>query len=264
MVGVAMNHQAASERWIEYTDADRAKLAREAFVERLRAFELRLQAEMATFRMPVHLCLGQESVPAALAGVLRRQDWLFTGHRTHGHYLAKGGSEDGLYDEIRGLSSGVTGGFMGSMGLIDPDINFYGGSIVGGTVGVAAGVAMGLKRRDIPGTVVLCVGDAVAEQGVFWESMNFIALHRLRVLVVVENNGYSVHAPLDRRQAGDIGHRIRAFGVSGVKVFDSLGGTNDWIRTGYEHAERGPFFVEVMCKRECNHSNQMPDHRDIR
>jgi len=259
---VAIDHQDASARWVEYTDDDREKAGHETFRDRLRAFELRLQAEMATIRMPVHLCLGQESVPAALAGVLRREDWLFTGHRNHGHYLAKGGNADRLYDEIRGRETGVCGGYMGSMGLIDPAINFYGSSIVGGSVGIAAGVAMGLKRRDAAGTVVLCVGDAVAEQGVFWESLNFIALHRLRVLIVVENNRYSVHAPLRRRQASDIGHRMRAFGVSGTKVFDALGGTEEWIFTGYGHAQNGPFFVEVMCERECAHSNQMPDFRD--
>jgi len=84
------------------------------FVNQLRAFELRCQKHMAEFKCPVHLCLGQEHVPDILFQMLRKEDWLFSTHRNHGHYLAKGGSEEKLWDELMGLESGVNKGWAGS------------------------------------------------------------------------------------------------------------------------------------------------------
>jgi TPP-dependent pyruvate/acetoin dehydrogenase alpha subunit len=95
------------------------------FTERLIEFERRLQADMQNIFCPTHLCLGQEKVPAALYRSLQKDDWLFSTHRAHGHYLAKGGSEQALWDEIHGLESGINGGFAGSQGFSDPALNFH-------------------------------------------------------------------------------------------------------------------------------------------
>ena len=167
---------------------------------------------MKNIYVPVHLCLGQEEVAADLHEYLKPQDWLFSTHRNHGHYLAKGGSEQKLWDEIHGLPSGLNGGFSGSQGISDKSINFHASAIVGGLVGVATGAAYALKGSN---AVVVCVvGDGGTEAGVFWESLNFAALHKLPIAYICENNGMSVDSPIEERQATPLGPRVEAFGVN--------------------------------------------------
>lgn len=187
--------------------------SRVAFIERLRAFENKLLANMSSIFVPVHLCLGQESVPADLHEWLQPQDWLFSTHRNHGHYLAKGGSEQKLWDEIMGLESGLNGGFSGSQGISDGSINFHASAIVGGLVGVATGTAYALKMNKSNAIVVCCLGDGGTEAGVFWESLNFAALHKLPIAYIVENNGLSVDSKIEERQATPLGPRVAAFGI---------------------------------------------------
>ncbi len=216
------------------------------FIERLKAFEHRIQANMSEIFCPVQLCLGAEQVSADLADNIRTDDWLFSYHRAHGHYMAKGGDMEKLYDEIMGLPSGINGGFSGSQEFTDPSINFHCSAIVGGLVGVATGVAYALKMNGSNSIVVCCVGDAGTEQGVFWESMNFAALHELPIAYVCENNGMSVDSPISERQARGIAVRVAAFGVHAVP---SLRRAIDLARDGL------PSFYEAKITRECAHIN---------
>src|ERR1700704_2615175 len=109
-------------------------------------------ARLDEIKSPTHLSLGQEEVPEALR-VLNPNDWLFSTHRNHGHYLAKGGGEDRLWDEICGLATGINGGVAGSQCYSDPAINFHASSIVGGSIGIAVGAAFALKGS---GNLVVC------------------------------------------------------------------------------------------------------------
>jgi len=189
-----------------------AQESRIEFIERVRTFEKRLLADMKNIYVPVHLCLGQEEVSADLHEYMKPQDWLFSTHRNHGHYLAKGGSEQKLWDEIHGLPSGLNQGFSGSQGISDKSINFHASAIVGGLVGVATGAAYALKGSN---AVVVCVvGDAGTEAGVFWESLNFAALHKLPIAYICENNGMSVDSPIEERQATPLGPRVASFGIN--------------------------------------------------
>jgi len=225
------------------------------FVARLRAFELGLQARMAEFNCSVHLCLGQEAVPEALNRWLRPTDWLFSTHRSHGHYLAKGGSEVALLAEIEGRPDGVNGGFSGSQSFCDPALRFHSTAVVAGLVGVATGTALGVKFAGKDEIVVCCIGDAATEQGVFWESLNFAALHALPILWICENNGLSVHSPIRLRQAKPLLQKVESFGVS---VFDGDHECWEVLRV------RAPLpaFVETHCRRECNHVSAMEDLRE--
>ena len=184
-----------------------------AFIERVRAFEKRLLADMPNIFVPVHLCLGQEEVAADLHQWMKPEDWLFSTHRNHGHYLAKGGSEQGLWDEIHGLESGINGGFSGSQGISDKSINFHASAIVGGLVGVATGCAYALKMDNSRAIAICVIGDGGTEAGVFWESLNFAALHKLPIAYICENNGMSVDARIEERQATPLGPRVAAFGI---------------------------------------------------
>lgn len=233
-------------------------MLKENFVSRVRAFERRLQADMHNIYCPTHLSLGHEHVAAELHEGLYPQDWLFSTHRNHHHYLAKGGNEQKLWDEIHGLESGLNKGFSGSQGISDPALNFHATAIVGGLVGVATGVAYSFSLRPPrsymndgwpnPAPIVVCVlGDAGTEQGVFWESLNFSALHKLPIVFVVENNGKSVDSLIEERQARPIKGRVEAFGV---ESFVSVGNAISITR-----ATQKPTFCEVQCELECAHLN---------
>ncbi len=216
------------------------------FRHRVRAFEKRLQDNMRQVFVPVHLCLGQEGVAADIHEHIRAEDWLFSHHRNHGHYLAKGGDEQKLWNEIMGLPSGLNGGFAGSQGISDASINFHASAIVGGLVGVATGTAYALKMDGSKAIVVCVVGDAGTEAGVFWESLNFAALHSLPIAYIVENNGMSVDSRIEERQARPLVPRAAAFGAMPAET----------VEIAMHVARLGrPAFHEAKVKLECDHIN---------
>ena len=152
-------------------------------------------------RCPVHLCIGQEAVAAGVCQALERDDQIVSGHRSHGHYLAKGGDLKAMMAEIYGKATGCSGGKGGSMHLIDRAAGFLGATpIVGSTIAMAVGVALAAKLRGETRISVAFFGDAAVETGIFHESLNFAATHGLAVLFVCENNLYSVYSPLPVRQ----------------------------------------------------------------
>ena len=235
-----------------------------SFSERLQSFERSLESRMADFRCAVHLCLGQEGVPEVLAQKLRADDWLFSTHRSHGHYLAKAAAvsmheralaEAALLAEIEGRAEGVNGGFSGSQSFCDPALRFHSTAIVGGLIGVAAGAAHAMQLQARDDIVVCCIGDAATEQGIFWETLNWVSLLRLPVAFVCENNGLSVHAPIAARQARPLRERVLAFGVSYWQGLGELGRL-------LEFRHLLPAFVEVNCVRECKHVSAMEDLRE--
>jgi len=210
----------------------------------IRQFEHDLQDQMEAVFCPTHLSLGHEHVAVEIAQALMPDDWLYSTHRNHHHYLAKGGNQAALWLEIMGSPHGINGGFSGSQGISDAALHFHASAIVGGLVGVATGTAYAL--RDTGKVVVCVIGDAGTEQGVFWESLNFAVLHSLPIAYIVENNGKSVDAELHERQATPIKPRVQAFGVI---VCDTVGRAIRTARLGL------PSFHEAMVTLECDHLN---------
>ena len=152
-------------------------------------------------RCPVHLCIGQEAISAGVCAALKPEDVVFSNHRAHGHYLAKGGSMKAMVAELYGRATGCCGGRGGSMHLIDLGSGFMGTTpIVGGTVPLAVGAAWASSLKDEGKVGVAFFGDGCFEEGIVHESMNFAALHKLPVLFVCENNNLSVCTPLKDRQ----------------------------------------------------------------
>src|SRR5258707_9202176 len=134
-------------------------------------------------RCPVHLCIGQEAIAVGACAALDRRDYVFSGHRSHGHYLAKGGNLNAMMAEIYGKATGCAGGKGGSMHLIDESAGFVGSTaIVGGTVPVGVGLALAQRITRSGNIVCVFMGDAVVETGVFFEAANFAVLRRLPVL----------------------------------------------------------------------------------
>lgn len=152
-------------------------------------------------RCPTHLCIGQEGIAVGVCSALQRDDRVFSNHRAHGHYLAKGGDMGRMIAEFHGRADGCCGGRGGSMHLIDLDAGFMGSTpIVGGTVPLAVGVAWAQRLQGSRAVALAFFGDGCFEEGVVHESMNFAALHRLPVLFVCENNEFSVYTHLRERQ----------------------------------------------------------------
>jgi TPP-dependent pyruvate/acetoin dehydrogenase alpha subunit len=177
-------------------------------------------AELGRARCPCHLYIGQEAVAAGVCAALAEPDSVWGGHRSHGHYLARGGSLEGLFAEVLGKATGCSGGRGGSMHLLAREVGIFGTvPIVAGTVPLAAGAAMAYKLRGEPRVACAFFGDGALEEGHVHETMNLAALYRLPLLLVCENNQYSSHLHWSERRVRDNLHEAGEFhGVPGIRV----------------------------------------------
>jgi TPP-dependent pyruvate/acetoin dehydrogenase alpha subunit len=169
----------------------------------------------------VHFYVGQEAVAVGVSSALNPLDRALGNHRSHGHYLAKGGNLRRMICEILGKAEGFAGGKGGSMHMIAREQGFTGSTpILGSITSIAAGSAFAQKQAQNKDVTVAYIGDGASEEGGFYETLNLAALFKLPLLIVVENNLYAVNSKLDDRRsvkysAGDI---IRGFGVDYAKA----------------------------------------------
>ncbi len=217
-------------------------------------------------RCPTHLCIGEEAVAVGVCAHLSPSDYVLSGHRSHGHYLAKGGNLRAMMAEIYGKATGCSHGKGGSMHLIDLSVGFLGATpIVGSAIPIAVGAALGTVMRGEQRVTVVFFGDAATEEGVFHESLNFAALKNLPVIFVCANNLYSVYSPLSVRQPE--GREIfQLADAQGVESFQGDG--NDVIEV-YRLAEQavhkarrggGPTFLELKTYRWREHCGPYYDN----
>lgn len=217
-------------------------------------------------RCPIHLSVGQEAVPVGVCSALKKDDYAVGNHRSHGYYLARGGSLKAMMAELYGKADGCAGGKGGSMHLIDLSVNFLGAApIVSGTIPIAVGVAMGSVMKGEKQVSVAFFGDAATEEGVFYESINFALLKKLPVVFVCENNFYSTHSPLSVRQPK--GREIFEM-AKGLGIFSFHGDGNN-VEEVYELANKaiertrkglGPSFLEFKTYRWFEHCGPNYDH----
>src|SRR5260370_20112411 len=139
-------------------------------------------------RGPMHFCVGQEAMPAALAQVLRRNDVLMSHYRSHGYYLAKGAPLDAMVAEFYGKGTGSNSGIAGSMELGSHDHNFYSGAIVAGSLLIPFCAAFAQKYRRLDDISVSVICDGVLEGGITHEVFNLVALHDLAMLIICDEN----------------------------------------------------------------------------
>lgn len=209
-------------------------------------------------RCPTHLSIGQEAAAAGVCAALRADDRIFSTHRCHAHYLAKGGELRPMFAELYGRQSGCAKGKGGSMHLAQPELGIMGASaIVGGTIPIAVGSALAAQLLKLDRVAVAFFGDGAVEQGAFHESLNFAALRKLPALFVCENNFYATHSHQSARQPADnIHERAAGYALPGVRV----DGTD--VRAVYEAAtvavERarsggGPTLLEIRAYRWKEH-----------
>lgn len=215
-------------------------------------------------KSPVHLAIGQEQIAVGVCDVLTPSDIASATYRSHAVYLAKGGSLPAMMAEMFGKVTGCARGKGGSMHIISPEANVLGSSAVVGTnIPISTGYALKLKREGKGRVCAVFFGDGATEEGCFYESVNFAALHRLPVVFVCENNGYAIHEPLSKRwSTEDICSRVASFGVPVEHVAD---GDIFAIRAAAGRAvERarigaGPTFIECKIYRWREHVGPAED-----
>lgn len=211
-----------------------------------------------SIKSPVHLSIGQEAVSAGVIDVLHDDDIVAPTYRGHAAYLAHGGSLEAMLAELFGKVEGCAKGRGGSMHLVDIERGILGASaVVGTTIPVAVGYALALKREGRSRLCAAFFGDGATEEGAFYESLNFAALHRLPVLFVCENNGYAIHTPISKRWAGrNLCARVEGFGIECDHIED---GNIFSIREAADHAVAsirqgfGPRFLEIETYRWREH-----------
>jgi TPP-dependent pyruvate/acetoin dehydrogenase alpha subunit len=214
-------------------------------------------------RCPVHLSIGQESIPAIFAATVKQKDFAVSTHRGHAHYLAKGGNLNAMIAELYGKASGCSKGKGGSMHLIDGNVNFMGTSaIVGNSIPVGVGLALSIELKGTDQISCIFLGDGAVEEGVFYESVNFAAVRNLPVLFICENNLYSVYSPLSVRQpkGRSIAKMVEAMGVKiGVGQGSDLIHSKQLMEEAFNEvrAGHGPYFLEFSTYRwreHCGHA----------
>jgi len=224
-------------------------------------------------KCPCHLCTGQEAIAVGVGACLGREDYVFGTHRSHGHYLAKGGDMRRMVAEIFCRSTGCAGGRGGSMHVISAEHGMLGAApIVAGTISLSVGAALASKVRGEDRVSVSFFGDGATGEGVLFESLNLAALNHLPVLFVCENNLYSTHLRINEiRVSEDIFKVAEPFGVWSraidgndiLKVVEAAGEAIELCRAG-----GGPAFLECKTYRYRGHvgpdDNIQGTHTDIR
>jgi len=174
---------------------------------RIRALQLAIESRyhLDEMKTPVHLCIGQEAVAVGICAALRKEDYISSNHRGHGHYLAKGGGLKELVAELHCKETGCAKGRGGSMHLVAPEVGHLGSSaIVGGGIPIATGLALAAVMQKLPRVSVAFFGDGAADEGVLYESINFAVLKKLPVVFVLEDNGFSVYSRVSARRRGPV------------------------------------------------------------
>jgi pyruvate dehydrogenase E1 component alpha subunit len=229
-------------------------------MERIRHFEervARLKLADEVYGL-IHVSVGQEGVAAGTCPQLRDDDAVYSGHRAHGHALAKGAPMDRVMAELMGRETGLCRGMGGSMHLVDVSRGFLGATgVVGGNVPLALGSALAARLRGDDAVAVVFFGDGAAQGGHVLETFNLASLWRLPLILVCENNGFaeftprSAHTVIERvsdavapydfaRETVD-GNDVRA-------VWSAFAGFLARARAG-----DGPFLLECLTHRLSGH-----------
>jgi acetoin:2,6-dichlorophenolindophenol oxidoreductase subunit alpha len=224
-------------------------------------------------KTPVHLYSGEEAIAAGICSLLDKEDYIFGNHRSHGHYLAKGGDMGRMIAEIYGKETGCSRGRGGSMHLIDPENGIMGiVPIVAGTISLALGASLAIKIKNQKRVVVTFFGDGATGEGVLYEALNFASLKHLPIIFACENNLYSTHLPIRAIRVNEnisetaIPFGINKMRVDGNNVIDVYEASKQAVNQCREG--NGPFFIEFLTYRLRGHvgpdDNIQGSHIDIR
>jgi pyruvate dehydrogenase E1 component alpha subunit len=237
---------------------------------RIRLFEERVAQLKRTLQVHglIHLSIGGEGVAAAVCRQLRDDDAVYSGHRAHGHAIAKGAPLHRLMAELMGRADGICQGVGGSMHLVDTEHGFMGATgVVGGNLPLALGTALSARLRGTDQATVVFFGDGAVQAGHFNESINLAALWELPVIFVCENNGMAEftsraeHSTIERVSDVVAPYGFERATVNGSDVpavYHAFAGFLEAARAG-----RGPMLLECVTYRRRGHYEGDPEkYRD--
>jgi acetoin:2,6-dichlorophenolindophenol oxidoreductase subunit alpha len=226
----------------------------------IRAFEEKVSALYAAREIVglLHLGIGQEAVAVGTCGLLRPDDQVFGGHRSHGHAIAKGADIDRLMAEIAGRATGYCAGKGGSMHIVAKDAGFVTATgVVGGTIPLALGAAFAAKESRTGQVAVVFFGDGAGQAGAFHESLNIASLWKLPVIFVCENNGYAEFTPLSAHTKVErLAQHAKTYAIPSTTVDgNDLLAVREAADKAIEKARqgKGPSFVECLTHRLRGH-----------
>jgi len=212
----------------------------------------------------VHPYIGQEAVAVGACSNLRKDDYITSTHRGHGHIIAKGGDVKGMMAELWGKETGLCRGLGGSMHIADTDLGILGANgIVGGGIPISVGAGLSAVYRETDQVTICFFGDGASNQGTFHESLNLAALWKLPVIFVCENNLYAFFTPQrDHQSIKDVAVRAQGYDVpseivDGMNVIDVYKAVNKAVvraRNG-----EGPSLIECKTYRFRGHVEGDPD-----
>ncbi len=210
-----------------------------------------------------HLYIGQEAVAVGAISALNPDDYVISTYRDHGHFLARGGDPKKFMAELFGKDTGICRGKGGSMHLADVEHYYFGGTgIVGGSIPIAAGLALACQYRDEDRISMCLFGDGATNQGVWHEGLNFAKLWNLPVIFVCENNFYGIGT--DVRMSSALtevhkkasGYGMPGYRVNGMDVLEMRSVCDEVVRL--VRGGGGPALIEARCYRYQGHSMTDP------
>jgi acetoin:2,6-dichlorophenolindophenol oxidoreductase subunit alpha len=225
----------------------------------IRLFEERVNDLYTRALMPglAHLYTGEEAIAVGVCEALRREDYITSTHRGHGHCLAKGASPDRMFAELLGKEAGYCKGKGGSMHIADPTTgNLGANAIVGGSAGIATGAAFSSKYLKTGQVAVCFFGEGALGQGLLYEELNLAQLWKLPVIFVCENNGYNEYTHFSESTAGDVSARAEAFGMANETADgQNVRGVYTLASKYIERARKGdgPAFLQLKTYRYHGH-----------
>jgi acetoin:2,6-dichlorophenolindophenol oxidoreductase subunit alpha len=235
---------------------------------RIRKVQLHIESlyHLDEMKTPIHLSIGQEAIAVGVCANLYQNDYISSSHRSHGHYLAKGGDLKALIAELYCRETGCSKGHGGSMHLVDTSVGHIGSSsIVGGGIPIGTGLGFSIQMKGEDRVSIIFFGDGAADEGVLYESINFAILKKLPVIFVYENNQYSVCSHVSARQAGEIiFHKTPADLMTSCKV---NGNAVLEVYKAAQHAvqrarkKQGPSFIECKTYRVREHAGAGSDEK---
>jgi 2-oxoisovalerate dehydrogenase E1 component len=237
---------------------------------RIRRFETTCNELYLTARIPgmsPHLYIGEEAVGASVSFFLRKDDYIVSNHRGHGHCLGKGAAMDRMLAEIMGKSTGYCKGRGGSMHIADVSLGNLGANgIVGAGIPIAVGAGLSITYRGTDQISVCYFGDAATNQGTFHEAANMAAAMKLPVLLVCENNQYGLSTHIKKTCPTDCvadkahGYGIEHATVDGMDTEACFAAARDAV--AFVRARRAPFMLEFVTYRFLGHGAS--DNRSYR
>ena len=189
---------------------------------KIRKFEEKTAELFARGFIPglVHLYIGEEAVAVGVCANLRKEDYVVSTHRGHGHSIAKGGNVKRMFAELLGKKTGYSKGRGGSMHMVIPEIGVICSSgIVGAGIPIATGLGLAIDVKQTDQVVACFFGDGASNTGTFHEGINMAAAWKLPVIFVCENNLYAISVPFKKvTLVKNVADRAVAYGIPSVVV----------------------------------------------